>query len=81
MALFHVSFGAATSSTKKIRVLWWKRQVFNWQPQSRKYSAVLSIALVAAVVGIAVIGHRLHRERNLNHQLRLEVSSKEEVNN
>lgn len=69
---------AISSKKKKIRVVWWRRQVFNWQPQSKKYSTVLSFAFVAAVVGIAVMGHRLYRERNLNHQLRLEVSSKEE---
>lgn len=69
---------AASSKKKKIRVFWSKHQVFNWQPRSQKYSAVLSIALVAAVVGIAVIGHRLRRERNINHQLRLDFAVKEE---
>ncbi|KAI5056422.1 hypothetical protein GOP47_0028240 [Adiantum capillus-veneris] len=66
------------SSKTTVKVSWWKRQVTLSQPQSHKYNAVLSIALVVAVVGIAVIGHRLFRERTLNSQLRLELAAKDE---
>lgn len=60
------------------KVSWWKRQIVLWQPQPRKSSAVWSIALVAAVVGIVVIGHRWQRQRFQNRQLRLVLSAKEE---
>ncbi|MCO5558521.1 hypothetical protein L7F22_012106 [Adiantum nelumboides] len=69
---------AADPSKKTVKVSWWKRQVIFSQPQSHKYNAVLSIALIAAVVGVAIIGHRWYKERAVNNQLRLELAAKDE---
>ncbi|MCO5547321.1 hypothetical protein L7F22_000769 [Adiantum nelumboides] len=69
---------AADPSKKTVKVSWWKRQVIFSQPQSHKYNAVLSIALIAAVVSVAIMGHCWYKERAVNNQLRLELAAKDE---
>lgn len=63
---------------KACKVSWWNCQTVLWGPGSQKSSTVWSIALAAAVVGIVIIGHRWHRERYQNQQLKLDLSAKEE---
>ena len=50
-----------------------------WWNEAKVSRAVWPMAMAAAIVGIVVIGRSWRHERYQNHQLRLDLSAKEEV--
>lgn len=58
---------------------WWKRKATIWLLPARHANSFWSLALAAAVMGLVLLGHRWHRERCQNQQLRLQLYSREDV--
>jgi hypothetical protein len=59
---------------------WWKwcRRIL-WCMQAQQATALWSIALAAAVMGLVILGHQWQHERCQNQQLQLQLCSKDEV--
>jgi hypothetical protein len=58
---------------------WWKRRAVVWFVEARQANTFWSLALAAAVMGLVILGQRWQHERWKNHQLRLQLCSKDEV--
>jgi hypothetical protein len=59
---------------------WWKRcRGILWCMQAQQATALWSIALAAAVMGLVILGHQWQHERWQNQQLQLQLCSKDEV--
>ncbi|KAH9574103.1 hypothetical protein CY35_01G037800 [Sphagnum magellanicum] len=58
---------------------WWKwcRRIL-WCMQAQQATALWSIALAAAVMGLVILGHQWQHERCQNQQLQLQLCSKDE---
>jgi len=59
---------------------WWKQcRGILWCRQAQQATALWSIALAAAVMGLVILGHQWQHEHCQNQQLQLQLYSKDEV--
>jgi hypothetical protein len=58
---------------------WWKQcRGILWCMQAQQATALWSIALAAAVMGLVILGHQWQHEHCQNQQLQLQLCSKDE---